>query len=346
MRIKQKIDNRTKCPVLMIDLDKGAELDYEDTAIILGGVSPFARVQVTPREKAPILKYQLNPDDVPLDKYLKRSLDARTITRMLVSFAEVAECTEFYSLSLQHVMFDPARIYCNEQTGALTFVYVPTRAFVDVEHDIRSALISVCRMAKPLHRSYEDVLVQIEDYTRRSAMFTAIDYRKLLRRFDLDSAVCNQGNPSQDGTPTGTTSFNDSRTTSFGFDFVQEQERAQEAAEEAMFDAFEPSTPINPEYREVFILTHVGSGNTWGLGEGMFTVGREPDNSIVLANIEGVSRRHAIINVNGETVTVRDENSTNGVKVNGTRIPPLMEMPVQAGDMLLIGRGAFTLSCV
>lgn len=346
MRVKQKVDARTQCPVLTVELDKGAELDYEDSSIIMGGTPPFALMQVNPREKAPTLTYQLGPEDLPLDKLLQQSLDLPTLSQILASFAGLVECSEFYSLSLQRVMLDPAKIYCNRLTGALTFIYVPSRAFVDVENDIRGTLVYVCRTAKPLHRSFRDVLARIEDNILRSAMFTAVDYRRLLRSLNLDSAMSNQSTPAQGAQHNTTTFLNESRASSFGFDFVQEQERAQEAAMEAarIEAAFSPSTSGVGTHQSAVIITHVGSGASWSLGEGAYTIGRAPESSIVLGDVDGVSRRHATLIVNGGATTIRDENSTNGIKVNGSRIPPMVEVPIQPGDMILIGRGAFSLA--
>ncbi len=55
------------------------------------------------------------------------------------------------------------------------------------------------------------------------------------------------------------------------------------------------------------------------LTDGPLTIGRAPDNDIVLDN-PGVSSRHAIVKPRGSTYTLLDNNSTNGTFINSNRI--------------------------
>jgi pSer/pThr/pTyr-binding forkhead associated (FHA) protein len=62
-------------------------------------------------------------------------------------------------------------------------------------------------------------------------------------------------------------------------------------------------------------------------------VGRSSDLDMVLVE-DMVSRRHAKISVNGDTVTIQDLGSTNGTFVNGERVE---RMTLTDGDRVLIG---------
>ena len=62
-------------------------------------------------------------------------------------------------------------------------------------------------------------------------------------------------------------------------------------------------------------------------------VGRSSDLDMVLVE-DMVSRRHAKISVNGDTVTIQDLGSTNGTFVNGERVD---RMTLTDGDRVLIG---------
>ena len=55
------------------------------------------------------------------------------------------------------------------------------------------------------------------------------------------------------------------------------------------------------------------------LGDGEHTVGRAGDNAVKLP-VPRVSKRHAVIRVEGDNLFVRDLGSTNGTEVNGQRI--------------------------
>src|SRR6478609_9507538 len=70
------------------------------------------------------------------------------------------------------------------------------------------------------------------------------------------------------------------------------------------------------------------------LTEGQFAVGRNASCQLSLDD-PLVSRRHALLTVEGEAVVVEDLQSRNGVVVNGRKIESRQRL--QAGDRILIG---------
>jgi hypothetical protein len=70
------------------------------------------------------------------------------------------------------------------------------------------------------------------------------------------------------------------------------------------------------------------------LSEGQFVIGRSAACQLSLDD-PLVSRRHAVLVVAGDAVTIEDEQSRNGVLVNGQRIAG--RTPVVAGDRIVIG---------
>jgi hypothetical protein len=70
------------------------------------------------------------------------------------------------------------------------------------------------------------------------------------------------------------------------------------------------------------------------------TIGAEADNTIVL-NDTAVSRHHAQIRWHNGRYIIADNNSTNGVLVNQSRIGT-GEFPLQTGDTITIGRTTLT----
>ncbi len=76
------------------------------------------------------------------------------------------------------------------------------------------------------------------------------------------------------------------------------------------------------------------------LSEGQFVVGRSAGCQLSLDD-PLVSRRHALLVVARDSVTVEDLGSRNGVVVNGERIAG--QRPVHAGDRILIGSQELTL---
>ncbi|HEY8038446.1 MAG TPA: FHA domain-containing protein [Polyangiaceae bacterium] len=76
------------------------------------------------------------------------------------------------------------------------------------------------------------------------------------------------------------------------------------------------------------------------LSEGQFAVGRSAGCQLSLDD-PLVSRRHALLIVSRDGVTIEDLQSRNGVLLNGQRIPG--RTPVRAGDKIVIGSQELTL---
>ena len=80
------------------------------------------------------------------------------------------------------------------------------------------------------------------------------------------------------------------------------------------------------------VLSGGAKGTTRPLGEGL-RIGKAPDNDLVLPD-DTVSRHHCVLSPRADGVEVRDLDSTNGTKVQGTRVT---EAVVQAGTVLKVG---------
>ena len=82
---------------------------------------------------------------------------------------------------------------------------------------------------------------------------------------------------------------------------------------------FEDSIFINQEAKYILsLLNDEVKSSSWMLTNGIHKIGRLANKEIILDDIT-VSRNHAFISVDDETVIISDENSTNGIFVNGER---------------------------
>jgi predicted component of type VI protein secretion system len=77
------------------------------------------------------------------------------------------------------------------------------------------------------------------------------------------------------------------------------------------------------------------------LGQNATTLGRTPDNSIVV-NDNKASSRHAEIRQVGQDYTIIDFGSTNGTFVNEQRLSPNMPQTLRSGDAVRIGDTRYT----
>lgn len=81
-----------------------------------------------------------------------------------------------------------------------------------------------------------------------------------------------------------------------------------------------------------------GEQKTFPIDAGKTIIGRKEDCDLRIPLAE-ISRKHAIIMVSGETVTIRDLGSANGTYLNNKRIA---EQELSPGDHIVIGPVVFT----
>lgn len=81
-----------------------------------------------------------------------------------------------------------------------------------------------------------------------------------------------------------------------------------------------------------------------------FTLGRITEGQPIMPDVDlspfnayanGVSRLHAVIKREGEKATIIDLGSSNGTYINGNRIIPHAEQPVNHGDLIYLGKLKF-----
>jgi predicted component of type VI protein secretion system len=77
----------------------------------------------------------------------------------------------------------------------------------------------------------------------------------------------------------------------------------------------------------------VVGGTTYELVDDLVTIGRGPDNAIIINN-PSVSARHAQLQLAGETYRLKDLGSTNGTHVNGK---PITETLLRFDDRIRFG---------
>src|ERR1051326_1461774 len=86
---------------------------------------------------------------------------------------------------------------------------------------------------------------------------------------------------------------------------------------------------------KLVVISEELAGKTFDLTLDTTTVGRGTDTTIRIED-STISHHHATIQINGNEVTLRDLNSTNGTRVNGQKI---MEAKLTHGDVVRFGRG-------
>jgi len=82
--------------------------------------------------------------------------------------------------------------------------------------------------------------------------------------------------------------------------------------------------------------TIIGELSMMQLDQSVISIGRTPENQIVVAHPQ-VSSRHAIIVKQGTQLFLEDQGSANGTFVRGQRLAPKQRVPIQNGEKVFIG---------
>jgi pSer/pThr/pTyr-binding forkhead associated (FHA) protein len=91
----------------------------------------------------------------------------------------------------------------------------------------------------------------------------------------------------------------------------------------------------------ILVLSGPGEGSKQRFNKFPISLGRYPGNDIVITdNI--VSRRHAVLAIEGDDLTLIDLDSMNGTYVNGSRV--LSTLPIVDNDLIVIGRTELRIS--
>ena len=109
-------------------------------------------------------------------------------------------------------------------------------------------------------------------------------------------------------------------------------------AEQSAGSTIRSATGRMPVRLRVQLGTQIG--RTYIMSGETLRIGRAPDNDLVLDDIQ-VSRYHARLMRQGDTLTIEDLGSTNGTLVSGRRIT--QPQVLQPGDTIAIGKTIFSL---
>lgn len=110
-----------------------------------------------------------------------------------------------------------------------------------------------------------------------------------------------------------------------------------------------PDSVIRVEKTEIVVSLHlIESGMILKLsGQPEFTLGRIVEGQTVVPDVDlapyegyaqGVSRVHAALRLNNQRVFISDLGSSNGTRVNGQKILPNVEFPLNHGDVVSLGK--------
>jgi hypothetical protein len=110
-----------------------------------------------------------------------------------------------------------------------------------------------------------------------------------------------------------------------------------------------PVSVVTPGNTDAAVSLHlIESGMILHLtGQNEFTMGRVAEGQPILPDVDlspyeayaqGVSRLHAALKLNNQRVFITDLGSSNGTRVNGQKIMPNVDYPLNHGDVIALGK--------
>ncbi|NRA95014.1 MAG: FHA domain-containing protein [Planctomycetes bacterium] len=99
---------------------------------------------------------------------------------------------------------------------------------------------------------------------------------------------------------------------------------------------FTPSCPSSEGKALLCVIEGDASGEIVTLGEGALSIGRRPDNDLVLPS-PAVSKYHACVRAESDNFSFEDLASTNGSIINQIRLEPHQARRLYHGDVLTLG---------
>jgi hypothetical protein len=100
---------------------------------------------------------------------------------------------------------------------------------------------------------------------------------------------------------------------------------------------------VNAEDRDHHIEVHIRSGREYVVGRASAETRPDIDLSPLESGKSGVSRRHATLQLTGNTLYIKDLNSTNYTYVEGRRLRANEQLALKSGDRIQMGNLLFTL---
>jgi len=322
MKIKLKKDRSTGGRVLVIEGARGETPDYRDLERLQrGDLASFLPIAYGQKSKAPQFTYQVG-SCLPLNEVLAAPFAPGQLRALLVSVLNMVQASERERLSRLRIVFEPQHVFLDPHVGALRFAYIPLASYTAPSGE--AALIAqLCERAL-VPQSDVSVRDCVLDYVRRTPILTGIAFEEFLASIGLAAGL---GAAAQTAGGPAATATVDTRT-EHGWDFVS-----------SALDGAQLPVTCNPMRRA---LVRESTGEAIPLGVGSFTIGRSPKCAISIGDAPGISRKHALLEVGADGCTLCDLGSTNGVFVNGTRIPLGTAAAIVPGDRISLAEERFT----
>ena len=308
-------------------------------------------------------KYRIEysgPIAVSLYERLQKPIDKYDFFLIMEQIVDIVQKSNFNGISVGNIVFDIKKIFINEKTKVLHYIYLPLEQKISGETDIINLMESIIYSANPSQEQDDDYISEFAFFINS---FEKLDIDKIEKYIDkIDCKIINtikRHNTGQSGfitdnraeymehyeqrDPEATGMLGDSEATGLlnedtATGILEDSEATGLLNEEeatGLLDEENQTANYPGMYR---FLTD----ETIYINKPVFRIGKERSYSdYFISNNDKISRSHADIITRGQRYYIRDLNSKNKTFVNGTVIPADQEVEIFHENIIKLANEEF-----
>lgn len=286
------------------------------------------------------------PIAISLSERLKKPIGRYDFFFIMEQFIDLNRKTQQAGIDINHVVVDIDKIFINEQTKEMQFVFLPLQNRQTVNlFELMYAVIYMCR---PSEEKEEDYISDFTYFLRGMKFFEADKIENYISKQDRKVVnIIKKHNVGQSGfmtdKPKDYYEHYDNREEATGL-LDDEKTGLLEDEEATGLLADEEATGLLNQDNVVKYATmfRVLTNEIITINKPVFRIGKEKSYcDYFVSNNNAVSRSHADIIIRGEKYLIMDLNSTNRTYINNAVINPRQEIELHDGDSIKLGNEEF-----
>lgn len=379
--IKSKIVKKRDSVQVIVKTEKDQQINEPELQTLKSGVKGFLTIEVEPRMKKYKISYNAT-GYIPFKEYLKMPLTSDSLARLLRSTLNILKEMERLYLKQECILFDSDCVYINAMQQSVNFIYVPIR-YIETGTRLRDFLLAIIQYGtfdKDEDNTYFKEYIRILNEGMNFSIFDLEEYVKKLENNDFQESnkqvqcihcknllsektkfcpIC--------GTKIGEMRRDANDNVYNPLEYLDNPQREYKeirrvSREESGTQGLSDDTTLLGDYgstefqtmllteRDFFTehnpyLIRISNDEKVFIKMSEVRIGKSTkENDYIITGNKMVSRKHAEIFVEDESVYVKDIGSLNGTFVNGRRLAENEECKLKNNDKLKFADEEFLFS--
>jgi len=364
--------------LLKVSLSKKDVLDYAMASHLAGTTRPYLLpFSFSGKDHQPNFYYDLS-HCIPLRTLLQTKITSQQFESIIAQVVSVLDAVASSNLQERNLLLDSNYVFVAAEDTRLKLAYLPLTARVADDKAALRLLHVLADKASFITDEAAEHANDFLDFLRQLSVFSAIELQAFFEQHGISQAL-QYGNHELEAPVVSSTSSTTSasHTSSLPFaprkapgrDFVSarsgklstSQTTSLRSTSENIIAAVsedfnapeelkgtellvEDNTPISPPSINPSLcawLIRASDNKKWEIPKGSAVIGRSKTSTIQVSDSHLVSRQHALLTWNGRELSVLDNDSGNGTKVDGHTLNAQTDTPLQNASILTLGKVDF-----